>query len=55
VHLDSRVLDCVLLAAGRNYSADVTRRSPARQISPLYDDSGVAIGLDDSLCFECPL
>ena len=38
LHLDPAVVDCVLLAARRNHSADVTSRAAARKIRALHHD-----------------
>lgn len=55
LHLDSRVVDCVLPAAGRNHPAHVVGGTAAWQISSFHDDFSVTIGLDNCLCFECAL
>lgn len=39
-HIHSPLVDCVLPAASRNYSSNVSCRSIARQICALYDDTG---------------
>lgn len=39
LHQHSAVVDRVLPAAGRNYSADITHCAAARQVSALHDDA----------------
>jgi hypothetical protein len=45
LHLDPAVAHCVLLAAGRNHSADVAGRAAAGKIPPLHHDPGDALHL----------
>lgn len=54
MHFHFGVADCVLLAARRNYSADIARHPLAGQIPPIYYDTGVALRLDDGLRAERP-
>lgn len=39
-HIHPAVVDCVLLAAGRNHSAHFARRAIAGQVRALHHDSG---------------
>lgn len=50
----SCVFDCVLLAVGRNYTANIIGRTAARQIPPIYNDLGIVVRVDNGLCFEYP-
>lgn len=52
MHFDSCVVNCVLFAVGRNYSANLVGRTIAGQISAVHHDTGVVVRLDNGLCAE---
>lgn len=54
VHFNFGVVDCVLLAFGRNYSTNITSHSIVGQIFAVHNDSGLVVRLDDGVRFEYP-
>lgn len=48
----SCVLDCVLPAVGWNYTANIIGRTVTGQISTIYNDIGIVVGMDNCLCFK---
>lgn len=49
MYFNTRLVDRVLPASGRNYSAHLASRAPAGQVSALYHDSRLAVRLDNGL------
>jgi len=52
MHFYTRVVDRVLLAIGRNYTADIVGCTLAGQVSALYHDTCIFVRLDNSLCAQ---
>lgn len=55
MYFNSCFVDCVLLAVGRNYSANIIGRTAARQISAIYNDTGLVVRMDNGMCIEYTL
>lgn len=53
VYFNSCIADCVLPPAGRNHSPHIFSCSAIGKIFAVHHDTGVAVGLDDSVCTEC--
>lgn len=49
MYFNTRLVDRVLPASGRNYSSHLASRAPAGQVSALYHDSRLAVRLDHGL------
>jgi len=54
MYFDTRVVDRVFPALGRNYPPNLVGRAPAGQVPSLYHDTRLAIRLDDGLRAEHP-
>lgn len=52
MYFNTRVVDRVLLAIGRNYTADIVGSAPAGQVSTLYHDTRILVRLDNRLCAQ---
>lgn len=52
MYFNTRVVDRVLLAVGRNHSAHIVGGAPAGQVSALYHDTRLAVRLDNGLCAQ---
>lgn len=55
MYFNTRVVDRVFPASGRNYPAHLVGGAPAGQVSALYHDTRLAVRLDNGLCAEYPL
>jgi len=55
MYFNTRVVDRVFPALGRNYPTNLVGGAPAGQVSALYHDTRLAVRLDNGLCAEHPL
>lgn len=53
MYFNSCIADCVLPPACRNHSPNIFGGTAIGKIFAVHHDTGVSVGLDDSVCTEC--